>query len=200
MNREAKQEIRRVLLGRTQLAEDGRLVALEKGQVSFSNGIADGAGAVRFLGVCKKAVRLEVSFPEGKAREAAYKLMREIGRVLYLNESPRAAACLIRYVLTRPAVLVFDYEDGVPVLTAFSGRGFTGWISNLRAVRSFLKRMPKQMKRSGKEAPMDEDERSREEKKKQKKEHKRAVREKMAEQAKAKETAGETDANREAKQ
>ena len=202
MNREAKQEIRRILLGRTQITQDGRLVALEKGQFGMLNGVADGAGAVRFLGIRKKSVRLDVSFPERKAQLVSLKLMRELGRVLYLEQSPEAVSCLIRYVLTRPAVLVFDYEDGVPILTAFSGRGLTGWISNRRAIKSFLKRMPKQMSVSSRETPLDEDERKKEEKKRNRKEQKKAAKEEKAKQSEAggQAAAGNPDANKEAKQ
>ena len=159
MKKAARQEIRRVLLGRTELATDGRLVALEKGQIGFIYGIADGAASVRLLGIRRKSLRLNVSCPETKAKEIAFQLMRDIGRLLYLNESPQAVPCLIRYVLTRPAVLVFDYQDGVPLLTAWSGRGLTGWLSNRRALKAFTRRMPgKYMSVSDKEAPVDKEE------------------------------------------
>lgn len=159
MKKEARQEVRRVLLGRTELAEDGRLVALEKGQLSFPYGIADGAGAVRILGIRKKSKLLTVSCSENKAKEIAFKIMGDIGRRLYLNESPQAVPCLIRYVLTRPTVLIFDYQDGAPILTAWSGRGLTGWLSNRRALNAFIRRMPgKYMSVSDKAAPADKDE------------------------------------------
>lgn len=176
MKKEARQEIRRALLGRTEPAEDGRLVVLEKGQVSnLVYGISDGAGAVRILGVRKKAKRLTVSCPEAKAREIAYKLMSEIGRVLYLSELPKAPACLIRYVVTRPSVLIFDYEDGVPVLSAWSGRGLTGWISNRRALNAFIQRMPgKLMSVSEQEPPKDRDQEREKAEKQAKKEAKKA--------------------------
>ena len=176
MKKEARQEIRRALLGRTEPAEDGRLVVLEKGQVSnLVYGVSDGAGAVRILGVRKKAKRLTVSCPEARAREIAYKLMGEIGRVLYLNELPKAPACLIRYVITRPAVLIFDYEDGVPILSAWSGRGLTGWISNRRALSAFIRRMPgKLMSVSEQEVPKDKDVEREKAEKQAKKEAKKA--------------------------
>ena len=158
MTREAKQEIRRVLMGRTVPAEDGRLVALEKGQHRLPIGITDGAGAACFFGICKKARRLKAACPEQKAKLLAAKIMQDVGRELYLPQQPEAAACLIRYLLTRPAVLVFDYRDGVPMLTAWTGRGLTGWISLRRALKAFLKRLPKQLSVSDEPLPKDEDE------------------------------------------
>lgn len=175
MKKEARQEVRRVLLGRTELAEDGRLVALEKGRIGFPYGIADGAGAVRILGIRKKARQLTVSCSETKAKEIAFKIMGDVGRRLFLNESPQAVPCLIRYVLTRPAVLIFDYQDGVPILTAWSGRGLTGWLSNRRALNAFIRRMPgKYMSVSDKEPPADKDEQQEKKEKREKKAAKQA--------------------------
>ena len=158
MTPEAKQEIRRVLLGRTVPTQDGRLTVLEKGEYRMPIGVADGAGAVRFLGICKKARRLKASCAAPKARSLAAQIMRDVGRELYLPQQPEAAACLIRYILTRPAVLIFDYQDGIPVVTAWTGRGLTGWISLRRALRAFLKRLPKQLTVSEEPVPLDEEE------------------------------------------
>lgn len=168
MNRKARQEIRRVLMGRTDLAEDGRLVAIEKGRLRIPFGIADGAGAACFFGISKKARRLDVSCSMQKARSSAVSVMQDIGRELYLPEQPEAAACLIRYVLTRPAVLIFDYQNNVPMLTAWTGRGLTGWISLRRALKAFLKRMPKQFTLSDKPLPKDSDAEQKKLKKKEK--------------------------------
>ncbi len=176
MNREAKQEIRRVLLGRTEPAKDGRLTAMEKGQVRIPIGVADGAVAVRFFGICKKARRLKASCSEEKAKQIALSLMQDIGRVLYLPHQPDVSACLIRYLLSRPVVLIFDFQDGIPVLTAWTGRGLSGWLSLRRALRSFIKRMPKELTVSDQPIPKDRDtelEKQKKAEKKQKKKNKK---------------------------
>lgn len=170
MTREAKQEIRRVLMGRTMPTEDGRLIAMEKGQGRIPIGISDGAGAACFLGICKKARRLKVSCAAPKARELALKVMQDVGREVVLPEQPQAAACLIRYLLTRPAVLVFAYQDDLPVLTAWTGRGLTGWISLRRALHAFLKRLPKQFTLSEEPVPPDAEEARKKARKKERKE------------------------------
>lgn len=208
MNREAKREIRRVLMGRTIPAPDGSyLISLEKGEHRMPVGVHDGAGATFFLGIGKKSRRLKVSCDPEFAAQLAAGVMQNIGRLLYLNEQPKSAACLIRYYLTRPAVLVFGYQDGIPILSAFSGRGLTGWISNRRAIKSFLKGMPKQFALSEKEIPKDEDELDREAKKKKKQEQKAARKAQKAEKAerkkagrKARGAAGDTKPETEAKQ
>ena len=143
MKDEKRAEIKRVLLGRTILVEDGRLAAIPAGTfLRTPIGIGDGADAVLLLGMTRR-IRHYAS-KDGKARiiEAAKRSMQNIGRGLYLTEQPEAAACLIRYILTRPAVLVFTWEDGMPTLTAWTGRGLTGWISLRRAIKAFEEGLP----------------------------------------------------------
>jgi len=143
MRDEKRAEIKRVLLGRTILVEDGRLAAIPAGTfLRTPIGIGDGADAVLLLGMTRR-IRHYAS-KDGKARiiEAAKRSMQNIGRGLYLTEQPEAAACLIRYILTRPAVLVFTWEDGMPTLTAWTGRGLTGWISLRRAIKAFEEGLP----------------------------------------------------------
>ena len=154
MTKEEKREIRTVLLGKTVLAGDGRIIALEPG-IHLSAGVGDGAGAVRFLGIASRSVCYDTVFDPYNTLGAAQKSMFEIGRGLILREQPEAAACLIRYILTRPVVLAFRYIDNVPVLTAWTGRGLTGWISIRRAIKAFNEELPEGVKASDKTAPKD---------------------------------------------
>ena len=136
-------EIKRVLMGRAILADDGRLIAVPAGTfMKTPIGIGDGAGAVRFLGVSRRIRRYETKDGKARVNDTVTKAMQNIGRGLILNEQPEATACLIRYILTRPAVLVFTWEDGTPTLTAWTGRGLTGWISLRRAIKAFEKGLP----------------------------------------------------------
>ena len=146
-------EIRNILVGRTTLAEDGRIRAIEKGEFYLASGVADGAGSVRFLGITRRAAAYETELPERKVMQIADTCMMNIGRRVALKEQPETAACLIRYVMTRPVLLVFKYVDGEPVLTAWSGAGISGLISILRGVSAFEKQLPEDITRSGEEAP-----------------------------------------------
>ncbi|MBR3059606.1 MAG: hypothetical protein IKS05_04605 [Oscillospiraceae bacterium] len=184
MTKEEKREIRRVLLGKTLLQENGRLTSMGPGDRRLPLGIGDGAGAVRFLGVGGKSRRLETKLREPAVKNKAAEIMKDIGRGLDLREQPDTVACLIRYVLTRPALLTFRYMEGVPVLTAWAGRGLTGWISRRRALRAFRARLPESIKISEKQAPAVEPPKE----KKQKKSRRERKAEKLAarEQAAAK--------------
>ena len=176
-----KAEIKRVLLGRAVLADDGRLIAIPAGTfMKTPIGIGDGASAVGIFGMSHRIRRYETKDGRTRITEAAKKSMQNIGRGLILNEQPEAAACLIRYVLTRPAVLVFTWEDGTPTLTAWTGRGLTGWISLCRAIKAFEKGLPDTMTEN--EIKVSEEEK--EAKKAKKEEKKRQKAEKKAEKEK----------------
>lgn len=94
---------------------------------------------------------------------------------------------LLNSLLT-PALLTFRYMKGVPVLTAWAGRGLTGWISRRRALRAFSARLPESIKISEKQAPAVEPHKE----KKQKKSRRERKAEKLAarEQAAAKARTG----------
>ena len=76
----------------------------------------------------------------------ALESMRKLGRILYLREQPETAACLLRYVMTRPAVLTFRYEEDQPMLTAWTGRGLFGWVSRIRAIRAFERGLSEELR------------------------------------------------------
>ena len=194
-----KAEIKRVLLGRAVLADDGRLIAIPAGTfMKTPIGIGDGASAVGIFGMSHRIRRYETKDGRTRITEAAKKSMQNIGRGLILNEQPEATACLIRYVLTRPAVLVFTWEDGTPMLTAWTGRGLTGWISLRRAIKAFEKGLPDSM--TANEIKVSEEKKKDRQEKKEEKKRKRAekkaekeAKKKKAETQKAKEPQGEPE-------
>ena len=134
-------EIRNLLLGKAVVDEEGRMVTPAAGTFRVPNGIVDGAGAVRFLGISGKTQCYETDLSEEEIMARAREFMRNTGRGVYLRYHPDAAACLIRYVITRPALLVFRWIEGQGVLTAWTGRGFMSWTSRLRAIRAFERTM-----------------------------------------------------------
>ena len=89
-----KKEIRNLLLGKAVVDEEGRLVTPEAGTFRVPNGIADGAGAVRFLGVSGKTQYYETDLSEEEIMARAREHMRNSGRGVYLRQHPDAAACL----------------------------------------------------------------------------------------------------------
>ena len=171
MTKEEKKEIKNVLLGRTMLADDGRIISLESG-LHLSAGIGDGAGSVRFFGVANRSRCFDTSFSKDKTLELARKDMFEIGRGLILRTQPEAAACLIRFIFGRPTVLAFRYIDETPVLTVWSGRSIMGLLSIRRAIKVFISELPEGLTLSEAAAPQDAGSFKKDKKKKDKKKDK----------------------------
>ena len=156
--RKDKKEIRNLLLGKAVADEKGRLVTPETGTFRIPNGVVAGAGAVRFLGVSGKTQCYESDLGEEELMDRAAECMRGIGRGVYLRQRPEAAACLIRYVLTRPALLVFRWVEDRGVLTAWTGRGVMSWASRMRAIRAFERAMGDAIRFSAAPPPEEEPE------------------------------------------
>ena len=143
-----KKEIRDALLGRTVLADNGRITTLEPG-FHLSAGVADGAGAVRLFGIASRSYTFTTKLSQANALRAAEGAMAEIGRGLILRLQPEAAACLIRPLLMKPLVLTFRFDDGVPILTAWTGRRLTAGLAIRRAVSAFADELPDTMTING---------------------------------------------------
>ena len=167
--RKDKKEIRNLLLGKAVVDEEGRLVTPEAGTFRVPNGIADGAGAVRFLGVSGKTQCYESDLGEEELMARAVECMRSIGRGVHLRQHPDAAACLIRYVLTRPVLLVFRLAEGRGVLTAWTGRGIMSWASRMRSIRAFERTMGDAIRFSAAPPPEEEPEEKKRRRKRKKK-------------------------------
>lgn len=157
MNKAEKREIRRVLSGRVEPMEDGRLIALPADDLRVL-GVSDGAEATRFFGVIHRARCYETKNGRAKVMKLAQTGMQNIGRGLILLEQPDTLACRVRYMLTPPVVLTFRYERGIPILTAWTGRSLTGRISLGRAIRAFESNLPEELRMSAKKAPKEKKE------------------------------------------
>ena len=151
---QAVKEIRSILLGRTKLTEDGKITVRAAGEFALSYGVADGAGAIRFLGIARRSAAYTTKSSKKNVMKAATVAMSNIGRGVVLNEQP-------------------DTVDEIPVLTVWSARTVSGLLSLRRAIRAFEKELPKNITRSEEAAPKDplfqQEKKKKEKKKKEKK-------------------------------
>ena len=166
-------EIRDCLMGRTLPLEKGRLRSMGPDDYRLPIGVGDAAGAVRFFGVGQQSRVLQSDLPEEELLRACRKSMHKVGRSLLLLQQPDNPACLIRYVMTSPAIVLVHYVNDLPLVTAYAGHSLTGWISILRALASFERQLPEDIVISGQKAPKE----SRRERKAREKEEKKAGRE-----------------------
>ena len=168
-----EREIRDCLLGRTLPMEKGRLRAMGPDDYRQPIGVGDGAGAVRFLGVGTGSRVLQTELSETELLKSCRKSMHYVGRSLLLLQQPDNPACLIRYVLTSPVIVLVHIENGLPLVSAYAGRSIRGWISILRALAAFERHLPEDISISAEAAPKE----TRKARKKRKKEEKKAERE-----------------------
>ena len=155
MTKDERRELRVILLGQTLLLDDGRLSSQTRDEFLLPNGVGDGAGAVRILGLAHREIQLESDFDEEQTLALARRKMLDLGRALYLRTQPEAAACLIRHVVLRPVVLTVRYVDGAPVLTAWTGRSLSGIFALRRALNAFIRELPEGLRLSMAEPPVD---------------------------------------------
>ena len=146
-------EVRSVLLGRMAIAEDGACRSLTEDDFQMPIGVSDGGLGVRILGLARRSKPFETEQNAKGVMDASVEAMFHSGRKLRLVQHPDVAACFIRYVLTKPAVITVEIRDGVPVVTAWSARGLTGWLSVRRALAVFAKNLPEGVALSGEKAP-----------------------------------------------
>ncbi len=148
--KEALKEIKDALLGRTMIAEDGRLCVMGEGDFRVPIGVGEGAASVRILGMSRSTWRFTTEYPQQKVMEIAAACMRNIGRGLILREQPNAVACFIRSVFVRPVVMTFSYEEEEPLLSIYTGRSITSLIAVRRAYKNFTDQLPGSIAPAGK--------------------------------------------------
>ena len=166
-----EREIRDCLLGRTLPMQKGRLRAMGPDDYRQPIGVGDGAGAVRFLGVASDSRVLQSDLSETELLKSCRQSMHSVGRSLLLLQQPDNPACLIRYVLTSPVIVLVHIENELPLVTAYSGRSIRGWISIIRALATFESHLPENIAISAEKAPKE----TRKARKKRKKEERKAA-------------------------
>ena len=186
-----KKEIKQALLG-DMISVDGRLVTSGKWTTKYRFGFRDGFDRVLFLGVMSRKRWYRSKKSEKQLKAVAIKAMQDMGRMMYLQSDLSLEAVYCTYLMNQPSILTFSQGTNGIEVTAFSGRGISGWIAILRTLNRFQKGMSQNMERLSEEDEMrrknavkqkDTEEKKREkqdkldqkqEKKKQKKDKKQA--------------------------
>lgn len=137
-------EIRQILLGRTVWTQDGYLEALQKGQRMRFQGMANGWGAVHFLGIARRerTYQLPVNAPEKLPAELLYRM----GRAVRLTEQPKVSACLCRHLMSAPILLTAEREGNQLRISVFTAKGALSALACLRALNTFEKGLPETVK------------------------------------------------------
>lgn len=148
---ELRREIKEALLG-SLVPSDGRLVVSTNRWAKYRAGMQDGYDKVRIFGVMSRK-RWYLSRKKAKQiRELAVKGMQNMGRMISLSSAPDLEAVYCSYLINNPAILTFQRnQDGTIELTAYSGRGFSGWLACFRTLNRFQKEVPEVLQRMSEE-------------------------------------------------
>ena len=148
---ELKKEIREALLGSLVPGDEMLRVSVNR-WAKYRAGMQDGYDKVRFFGVMSRK-RWYLSRKNAKQiRELAFKGMQRMGRMIELSSAPDLLTVYCTYLMNNPTILTFQRnQDGSIELTAYSGRGFNGWISCFRTLNRFQKEVPEVLQRMSEE-------------------------------------------------
>ena len=133
-------EIRRILLGQLTWTEDGRLAAAQSGQRMRFQGLVNGWGAVRFLGVTHRERKYQLA-DKASAKEAR-NILTQMGQAVELKETPKASACLCRFFMMAPVLVTVETAGTQLQVTAFTGRDPLSPMLCRRALDGFEKGLP----------------------------------------------------------
>ena len=147
-NKARLKEVRKALLGNLEIGEDSRLVPVTGPNLNWW-GTADGSFGTRLFGIAEKRVLYTSKQGETATVYNAAKAMENIGRGIAFETVYAGAACILRHLLFRPVVLIFeaDEEEGY-VLTAYCGRDILTYSSIKRAIKLFEANKPSGLKRT----------------------------------------------------
>ena len=149
---EGLKEIRRVLLGQTQRLEDGSIMALPAGSHgrgrSFQ-GVSTGWGAVHLLGITRRARRCTLQ--KAITLEKLTEILQSQGRLVRLQHTPEALACLCRHWMAEPVLITIQWDGVRFLITAYTARSLFAPLACRRVFRALGKKIPGTMEKQKRE-------------------------------------------------
>ncbi len=141
---ELRKEIRDSLLGRIRI-ENGNFVVARKGLMQFQFGMQDGFGSVLVFGIQCRMMWYRIPGKRKDAEPCLRAVLNSMGRKLVLASAPKLDAVYCTSITGQPVVLTARMTEKEIEIFAYSGKGFTGWLSNKHIIRRFEKGMPEAM-------------------------------------------------------
>lgn len=139
MEKQLKNELRKLLTGRTVRDEEGWLVAVPDGQYLIYHGVADRTG---YRKIKLREERIQVADNNEKAFELVFKALQDVGVLVNMNTKPNALCALCRMFLTKAVILCAVPEgNGLVLLQAYTGRALTAGICCRLAIKKFTQKL-----------------------------------------------------------
>lgn len=139
MDKELKNELRKLLTGRTVRDEEGCLVAVPDGGVLIYHGVADTTGHRK---IYTKEEVVQVAADPETAFYRVLDALQKVGVLVNMRSQPQALCALRRYFLTKAVILcVLPEQDGRVRVQAHTGRSLFAAACCSRAVEQFKKNL-----------------------------------------------------------
>ena len=144
-------EVKKALLGNLSLGEDENLKPGPDFYISRW-GSPDGEFGTRLFGISvKRRDYLMTIDKETSVLYQAREVMKQIGRGITFLTVEKGCACIIKHVIFRPVVLIFEIiDDDEAVLLAYCGRDVLTYSSIRRAIKLFEQGLPRGLEAVGK--------------------------------------------------
>lgn len=115
-----KNELKKLLTGRTIRDEEGWLIAIPEGSRMIYHGITDSTGYGK---IKSQEAMIQVAETTGKAFDPVFNALQSIGILVNMKTQPNALCTLCRIYLTRSVILcVHPGENGMVQVQAYTGR------------------------------------------------------------------------------
>ena len=139
MEKQLRNELRKLLTGRTIRDEEGWLIAIPDGSYLIYHGITDrtGYGKIKL-----REDIIKVADSTEKAFQPVMDALQSMGVLVNMKTIPDALCALCRIFLTKTVVLcVVPDEDGKVLVQAYTGRTLTAGIYCRLAISKFQKKL-----------------------------------------------------------
>lgn len=139
MEKLQKNEIRKLLTGRTVRDEEGWLIAVPDGNYMIYHGVSDrsGYGKIR-----QRQEQIKLASNNEDAFYLVLKGLQDMGILANMTTMPDALCALCRVHLTKAVLLcVSPVENGVVQVQAFTGRSLTAGLTCRYAINKLMKKI-----------------------------------------------------------
>ena len=139
MDKQLKNELRKLLTGRTIRDEEGWLIAVPDGSYLIYHGVADRTGHRK---IKLREERVQAGTDNEQAFHRVFDALRDIGLLVNMRTKPDALCALCRFFLTKAVILcVVPEGNGLVLIQAYTGRSITAGICCRLAISKLIKKM-----------------------------------------------------------
>lgn len=142
MEKELKNELRKLLTGRTIRDEEGVLMAVPEGSRLIYHGVSDTTGHRKIL---SRSAVMEVARDTDTAFYQVLEALQRVGILVNMRSQPQALCALRRYFPTKAVILcVLPEQDGRIRIQAYTGRSLFAPVYCNRAIAQLRKNIADQ--------------------------------------------------------